>query len=201
MLLILEQIPYFNKVTLGEILGKNGENLNYWVKKLLKDGEIIALKKGLYVSRLYLLSLEKTPILKEQYLEYLANIIRYPSYISLEYALAKYGIIPEGVYAVTSVTTKTPRIYKSKLGNFIYKNIKSDLFNGFEAIDFEGKRVKIASRAKALFDFLYFRKTGRFEDLRINWDQFDEKDKKEFKGVVFESGSYKINQILKVLKW
>jgi len=201
MLPILEQIPYFNKVTLGEILGKSGENLNYWVKKLLKGGEIVALKKGLYVSRLYLLSLEKTPILKEQYLEYLANIIRYPSYISLEYALAKYGIIPEGVYAVTSVTTKTPRIYKNKLGNFLYKNIKSDLFNGFEVTDFEGKRIKIASRAKALFDFFYFRKTGRLEDLRINWDQFDEKDRKEFKNVVVESGSYKINQILKVLKW
>lgn len=201
MLLILEQIPYFNKVTLGEILGKDGENLNYWVKKLLKSGEITALKKGLYVSRLYLLSLEKNPSLKEQYVEYLANVIRYPSYISMEYALAKYGVIPEGVYAITCVTTKTPRTYENKLGNFIYKNIKSELFTGFEAINFEGKRVKFASRAKALFDFLYFRKAGRIEDLRINWDQFDEKDKKEFRSIVFESGSYKINQILNSLKW
>ena len=103
----MEQIPYFNKVTLGEILNKGGENLNYWVKRLLKKGEIIALKKGLYVSKLYLLGLGKNPGLKERYLEYLANIMRYPSYVSLEYALAKYGVIPEGVFALTSVTLKT----------------------------------------------------------------------------------------------
>ena len=132
----MEQLPYFNKVTLGEILGKEGENLNYWIKKLLKKGEIIALKKGLYVSRLYLLSLAKNPDLREKYLEYLANIIRYPSYISLEYALSRFGVIPEGVYAITSVTTKTGRVYKNNLGNFIYKSIREDLFDGFEAVDF-----------------------------------------------------------------
>lgn len=197
----MEQLPYFNKITLGEILGKDGENLNYWIKKLLEKGEIIALKKGLYVSKLYLLSLEKNPGLKEQYLEYLANIIRYPSYISMEYALAKFGVIPEGVYAITSITTKTPRAYKNKLGNFIYKNIKDNLFGGFEVMDFEGKRIKFATKAKALFDFLYFRKPEKLEDLRINWDQFNDNDKNEFKKIVFESGSYKIKKELKVIEW
>lgn len=197
----MEQLPYFNKVTLGEILGKEGENLNYWVKKLLNKGEIIALKKGLYVSRLYLLSLTKNPDLKEKYLEYLANIIRYPSYISLEYALSKFGIIPEGVYAITSVTTKTGRIYKNKLGSFIYKSIRDNLFSGFEIVEFENKRIKFATKAKALFDFLYFRKKGNLEDLRINWDQFDKKDRQEFKRIVFASGLYKIKKELKKLKW
>lgn len=197
----MEQLPYFNKITLGEILGKDGENLNYWIKKLLEKGEIIALKKGLYVSKLYLLSLEKNLGLKEQYLEYLANIIRYPSYISMEYALAKFGVIPEGVYAITSITTKTPRAYKNKLGNFIYKNIKDNLFGGFEVMDFEGKRIKFATKAKALFDFLYFRKPEKLEDLRINWDQFNDNDKNEFKKIVFESGSNKIKKELKVIKW
>ena len=197
----MEQMPYFNKITLGEILGKEGENLNYWIKKLLKKGEIIALKKGLYVSRLYLLSLTKNPDLKEKYLEYLANIIRYPSYISLEYALSKFGVIPEGVYAITSITTKTGRIYKNKLGNFIYKSIRDNLFSGFEAVGFEDKRVKFATKAKALFDFLYFRKKGNLEDLRINWDQFAENDRQEFKKIVFEAGSDKIKKEVKKLKW
>jgi len=197
----MEQLPYFNKVTLGEILGKEGENLNYWIKKLLKKGEIIALKKGLYISRLYLLSLAKNPDLREKYFEYLANIIRYPSYISLEYALSKFGVIPEGVYAITSVTTKTGRIYKNKLGSFIYKSIRDDLFSGFSVIDFENKRIKFATKAKALFDFLYFRKKGNLENLRINWDQFNENDKQGFKKIVFESGSYKIKKELKKLKW
>jgi len=197
----MEQLPYFNKVTLGEILGKEGENLNYWIKKLLKKGEIIALKKGLYVSRLYLLSLAKNPDLREKYLEYLANIIRYPSYISLEYALSRFGVIPEGVYAITSVTTKTGRVYKNNLGNFIYKSIREDLFDGFEAVDFEDKRIKFATKAKALFDLLYFRKPGRLEELRVNWDQFDDNDRREFKETVVKSGSDKIKKELKKLKW
>ncbi|KKR10025.1 MAG: hypothetical protein UT39_C0024G0004 [Candidatus Woesebacteria bacterium GW2011_GWA1_39_21] len=197
----MEQLPYFNKITLGEILGKEGENLNYWIKKLLKNGEIIALKKGLYVSRLYLLSLAKNPDLREKYLEYLANIIRFPSYISLEYALSKFGVIPEGVYAITSITTKTGRTYKSKLGSFIYKSMRDDLFGGFSVIDFENKRIKFATKAKALFDFLYFRKRGNMDNLRINWDQFNENDKQEFKKIVFDSGIYKIKKELTKLKW
>ena len=197
----MEQLPYFNKVTLSEILGKEGENLNYWIKKLLKKGEIIALKKGLYVSRMYLLSLTKNPDLKEKYLEYLANIIRYPSYISLEYALSKFGVIPEGVEAITSVTTKTGRVYKNNLGSFIYRSIRDNLFSDFEVILFEDKRIKLATKAKALFDFLYFRKPGNIEDVRINWDQFDENDRQEFKRIVSESGSYKIKKELKKLGW
>ncbi|MEK7497974.1 MAG: hypothetical protein AAB656_03585 [Patescibacteria group bacterium] len=197
----MEQLPYFNKVTLGEVLGKDGENLNYWIKKLLKKGEIIALKKGLYVSRLYLLSLAKNPDLKEKYLEYMANIIRYPSYISLEYALAKFDIIPEGVYAITSVTTKTGRTYKNSLGSFIYKSIKNNLFADFEVTFFEDKRIKFATKAKALFDFLYFRKPGNLRDLRINWDRFDDNDRQEFKEIVLASGSYKIKRELKRLRW
>ena len=197
----MEQLPYFNKITLGEILGKEGQNLNYWIKMLLKKGEIIALKKGLYVGKDYLLSLSKNPGLMEKYLEYLANIIRYPSYVSMEYALSKYGIIPEGVYAITSVTTKTGRIYKNDLGNFIYKSIRDDLFDDFDVKEYEGQRIKFASRAKALFDYLYFRKKENMGDLRINWDQFDENDRHEFKKIVAKSGSYKIKKVLVKLKW
>lgn len=197
----MEQLPYFNKVTLGKILEKDGENLNYWVKNLLKKGEIIALKKGLYVSRLYLLSLEKNPGLREQYLEYLANVIRMPSYISLEYALSKYGAIPEGVKAITSIALKTPRVFDNKLGTFVYKNIKAELYNGYTFMGFEGKRIKIASKAKALFDFLYLKRMKNPEAARINWDTFDESDKQEFKGIVTLSKSVKMNDILKIIKW
>ena len=197
----MEQLPYFNKMTLGRVLDKDGENLNYWVKKLLEKGEIIALKKGLFISRLYLLSLKKNPGLKEQYLEYLANIIRYPSYISLEYALYKYGVIPEGVYAITSVTLKTPRNYKNGLGSFIYKNLKSEFYNGYKFVDFEGRRIKMATKAKALFDFLYLGPVGDLEGLRINRDAFNAADRQEFKEIVTLSKSIKMKEILEKLKW
>jgi predicted transcriptional regulator of viral defense system len=197
----MEQLPYFNKITLGEILGKSGENLNYWIKILLKKGEIIALKKGLYVSKLYLIGLERSPQLRELYLEYLANIIRYPSYISLEYVLGKYGALPENVYAITSLTLKTSRIYKNKLGTFIYRNIKENLFANFTASDFEGKRIKIATRAKALFDFLYYKNTQDPDEFRINWSIFNKDDRGEFKQIVAVSKSAKMERLAKVLRW
>lgn len=198
---ILRNLPYFNKSTLGDVLGKSGENLNYRVKKLIRQGELIVLKKGLYTTKLYLLSLEKNPVLREAYLEYLANVIRYPSYISLEYALSKYGLIPEGVFSLTSVTLKSSRVYKNSLGNFIYRNIKEDLFFGFEDRDFEGKRLKTATKAKALFDFLYFRKVIPLDDLRINWEVFLPNDKEKFAAIVEKSNSPKMERVLKSLKW
>lgn len=205
----MEQLPYFNKVTLGEILGKSGENLNYWIKTRIKNGEIIQLKKGLFVSKLYLLSQERNIGNKEQYCEFLANIIRYPSYISLEYALSKYGLIPEAIYTYTSVGLKSSRKFTNKLGNFNYKSIKKDLYFGFKVVDFEGKRIKFATKAKAFFDLLYFKKfinlshlkAELITDLRINWDEFNDTDKQEFKNIVFKNDSSKMKSILKILKW
>jgi len=201
-------LPYFNKSTLEEIIGKRGESLNYWVKKLLRQGELAALKKGLYVSKLYLLGLEKNPALKEAYWEYLANILRYPSYLSLEYALAKYGLIPEAVYSLTSVTIKSSRIYKNSLGNFIYRKINPRLFFGFINRDFEDKKIKIASLAKAVFDFLYFKRfpprrllqEKLLEGLRFNWDVLARKDWQEFKTLVRRANSRKMTAILNLLK-
>lgn len=198
---ILKDMPYFNRSTLGDILTRSGENLKYRLKKLTLSGEIIGLKNGLYVSSAYLLTLEKNAELYERYLEYLANIIRSPSYISLEYALSRYGVIPEGVYAITSITLKTTRTYNNKLGSFIYRNIKESLFEGFENLEFEGKRVKMATKAKALFDFLYLRKGTLVDDLRFNLDMLSKKDKIEFLKYVSAADSNKMRSISKKLKW
>jgi len=205
----MEQLPYFNKITLGEILGKSGENLNYWVKKLLKTGDIITLKNGLYVSRQYLFGLDRNPALKELYFEYLANVLRYPSYITLEYAMSKYGLIPESIFSITSVTLKSSRIYQNNLVSFSYRSIKPELFEGFVNVDFEGKRVKIATKAKTLYDFLYFKKFVSLQQLknelnsslRINWDNFNMNDKVEFKQFTEKLGIVKMQRVIKILKW
>ncbi|MBL7036234.1 hypothetical protein ISR94_00080 [Candidatus Microgenomates bacterium] len=206
----MEQLAFFNKVTLGTFLQKSGSNLDYWVKTRLKSGEIIALKKGLFVSRDYLLTLQNNFPLKEKYFEYLANIIRQPSYLSTEYVLSQKGIIPESVFAYTSISSKTSRKYTNKLGNFYYRNIKKDLFCGFESVEFEtGKFVRKATKAKALFDFIYLKKFKGIEtlknellvDLRINWLEFNKKDKTEFKNYVKISNSSKMKESVKILKW
>lgn len=84
------------------------------VTALLKEGAIVRIKKGLYIFG---------PDYRRQTisLEILANLIYSPSYISLEYALSKNGLIPERAYVVTSVCLQRSRIFKTPMGQFSYK--------------------------------------------------------------------------------
>lgn len=205
---ILKQSPYLTKQNLALALGKEGENLNYWVKKLTKEKRLISLKRGLYASSYYLDLISQEPKNREVYFEYLANILRYPSYVSLEYVLSNSGLLPETAFAITSVTVKTPRVYTSEIGTFIYRNIKNTLFPGYGSKDFNEKKVKIASPAKALFDFLYLKKfvpsakTGEYllRSGRINWEALSAEDKKEFIRLIELSGSRKMRLIVALLK-
>jgi hypothetical protein len=106
--------------------------------------------------------------------------------------LSKNSIIPEGVFAVTSITTKSPRTYTSDVAIFTFKNIKKELFFGFETKLFQGKQVKVATPPKALFDFLYLKPTSLLENGRINWDALNQKQKGEFKRIVKKSKSKKM---------
>jgi hypothetical protein len=53
----------------------------------------------------------------------IANPLYGPSYISLEYALSYYGLIPERVESITSVTTKRSKKFITPLGSFSYEHI------------------------------------------------------------------------------
>lgn len=204
----IEQLPFFNKVTAGVALGKSGSNLDYWIKTRIKSGEIIQLKKGMFVSKMYTARIEESSDIYEKYMQFIANILRYPSYISLDYMLSMYGIIPEGVYVTTSVTSKTGRIFSNKLGNFRYQNIKKELFLGYLEVDYKGNSVRLASKAKALFDTIYLRSFGNSnleyeltQGLRLNLDNFNRNDIIEFKKYVSLSKSNKMEKALKILKW
>jgi predicted transcriptional regulator of viral defense system len=61
-------------------------NIRAKITSLLKSGELIRVKKGLYV---FGPTEAKEPYSKE----ILANLIYGPSYISLDYALSLYGIV------------------------------------------------------------------------------------------------------------
>ena len=205
---ILKQSPYLTKQNLALALFKEGENLNYWVKNLTKEKLLISLKKGFYLSSYYLDLVSQKPGDQEIYFEYLANVLRFPSYVSLEYVLSANGVLPETTFAITSITVKTPRVYQSEVGTFVYRNIKEALFSHFHLKDFNGKKVRIASTAKALFDFLYLKKflspanTKEYllNEGRINWEVLSREDKKEFTGLVMLSGSDKMRLIAALLK-
>lgn len=87
---------------------------------------------------------------------FLANTLYQPSYVSLEKALAHYGIIPETVYTVTSVTTKPTRVFATVRGTFSYQRIKQEAFAGYGPVKLDQVTVLLADREKALADYLYF---------------------------------------------
>lgn len=211
VLTILRELPYFTKQNLALALGKEDEDLNYWIKKLSKQKLILPLKKGFYISTPYKDKTEIVPSEYEKYWIYLANSLRSPSYVSLEYVLSKYNVIPEAVFAITSVTLKSSRKYMSEAGTFIYQSIKDKLFyGGYQLMVFgnTGITVKIAYLYKALFDFLYLKSFTSNEDLRnyllnegrLNWNVLTVEDKNKFIEISEKSGSAKMVNIVKILK-
>ena len=101
----------------------------------------------------------------------IANRLYRPSYISLESALSFYGVIPETVYGITSVSTKATREFESEIGVFSYQKIKRGAFTGYELKDIHGEKVFIADVEKALADYLYFvdlKKNVLNDRLRLN---------------------------------
>lgn len=86
----------------------------------------------------------------------LANKIYAPSYISMETALSYYGIIPETVYTVTSMTSKITRNFEFEENNFLYRKIKRAAFTGYGPVVVNKETVLLAEPEKALADYLYF---------------------------------------------
>jgi len=116
----------------------------------------------------------------------IANCLCRPSYISLESAFSYYGFIPEGVYVIQSISTRKTVLYETKTGNFQYRNLKPNLFFGYQAERSGDLPVLIAEPEKALLDFLYLNprmnSLADIEGMRfnfpafmhiINWELFD----------------------------
>ena len=87
---------------------------------------------------------------------YLAQRIYTPSYISLHTALSFYGIIPEAVTTVTSVTSNRPASYSNDFGEFSYQTVKPALFFGYKPMILSPHgSYLLAFPEKAILDLLY----------------------------------------------
>jgi len=199
----LESLPYFNKKTAEVLIGKKGKNLDKKISQLFSKEYLLSLKKGFYLTERYYSQQQD----KRAFLEYLANVLYSPSYLSLEYILSLNGLIPEGIYALTNISLKSSRVFENKLGIFTYRNVKEELFCGYERIQKGNFLVYSATKAKALFDLLYLKRNMSEnysyelgEGLRINWEEFTLSDVKEFGSFVNLSKSLKMEKILKEVK-
>ena len=142
------------------------------LSRMVKKGEYVPIIKGLYETN------ASTP----GYL--LAGSIYGPSYLSFEFALAYYGLIPEAVYVFTSATydKKKKKQFETPFGTFIYRDVPAEVYPFDVLIVNEGEySYHIASPEKALCDTLYTKKPVAnqkelqsllFDDMRIDETEF-----------------------------
>jgi predicted transcriptional regulator of viral defense system len=151
----------------------NPDALQAQLSRWVKAGRLIKLARGKYALA--------PPYRKVDLpLEHVANRLVYPSYVSMESALAWYDLIPEAVAVVTSVTTARPRVLENVLGTFRYRHIRRELFWGFELESLQGQECVVALPEKAILDFFYFRSgvatVEEIQEMRFqNLDRLDEK--------------------------
>ncbi len=121
------------------------------IVRLIGDGWLVSIKKGLYA-----VSPERTTIPISTPL--VANLLYGPSYVSMDYALYHYGIIPERVVEVTSMTTKRGKVYDLPIGRFSYTHSPVDFYPvGIDRVENTDKTgFLMASPEKALCDKLVF---------------------------------------------
>lgn len=192
---------FLTKDMLRSLSDENEESINKSITRWIKSGDLVKLKNGLYISKENVDSYSST----EGFTELIANKLRTPSYVSLEYVLAKYGILTEAIYAVTSLTLKTGRKYSNPTGEYIYRNIRKELFTGYTAMRFLNYTYYIATKEKALFDYIYFsidtlpedlENINLVEELRLNMKSFKKKELVELQRYAKISKNKKVVKII-----
>lgn len=155
---------------------QNYKDINQKIKSLIHHGDLIKIKRGLYESD------------KEIPGYILANVIYGPSYLSFDFALSYYGLIPEAVYTFTSATFKKEKMkkYQNFYGTFQYRDVPNKAFPyEVNVMEEKGYYYKMATAEKAICDKLYILKPCRnkkelikllFDDLRIDESKFDKLD-------------------------
>lgn len=138
-------------------------NFMHWIKR----GLLIRLRQGYYAFPEYLS--------KPDFTLYFANRMYRPSYVSLHSALAFYGMIPEAVVQITSVTTLKTANFKNAFGEFSYKSVRDELMFGYDLKPIaDGQTVQLAKPEKALLDLLYlysfYNSAEDMEELRLDND-------------------------------
>ena len=152
------------------------------ISEMIKSGELVSLRRGLYVPGPEL----DLPI-PESFV--IANHLRGPSYVSLESALSYWDLIPERVYETSSVTTKTTKTYQTSLGRYSFQHLSTPYYSfGIRSVRLtEQQTALIASPEKAVCDKIVLTagvilrsisQTMDFliEDLRIDEEQLQTLD-------------------------
>lgn len=158
-----KNIKLFTPLDVQRFLGRSKIAVTFLIHRLKKQDYIQSIKRGIYK-----LSDEQIPDL------YVANKLYEPSYVSLDFALSYYRIIPENVYEITSITPKTTRRFEALGKIYSYRRVKKAAFAGYTVEKQQGCSFLIAEPEKAFVDANYFRiidgfaPLARFDKEKIN---------------------------------
>lgn len=119
-----------------------------------KSGVLFQLRRGLYCLAPPYQKVKPHPFL-------VANHLIRGSYISLESALAFYGLIPEHAPSVTSMAPGRPVIHENRLGTFYFHHLDRNYYEGYRRMDLSAAQYAfVASPEKALLDLIHLRSGG-----------------------------------------
>lgn len=154
----------FSPLELQRVLGISAIAARFLVHRYARRGVFTKLRKGLYC-------LADQPPSELT----IANRLYEPSYLSFEFALSYYHLIPEAAYVVTSATPRPTRTLTAMGKTFEYHRLKKSVFTGYEPIKAGKETILMATPEKALVDTLYFvdlkKKTlnDRLDLRTLNW--------------------------------
>jgi predicted transcriptional regulator of viral defense system len=124
--------------------------LSRWVKA----GRLFQLRRGLYALAPPYQKVRPHPFV-------IANRLVQGSYVSLQSALAHYGLIPEYVPVTTSVTVGRPGRWQTPLGSFEFRHVQPDLLRGCHRLELgSAQEAFVATPEKALLDLVYLEPAG-----------------------------------------
>ena len=179
-----KKIAIFTPLDIRRVFDVSKIAATFFLHRYTKKGRIFRLKRGLYM-------------LAESYVPdlYLANKLYEPSYISLEMALSYYGVIPETVYEITSVTTKTTRRFEVKDKIFSYRSLKREAFVGYLSHQQREYTFLMAEPEKAFVDLCYLKMVSHEKPL----DRFSKKKIKIAKALRY-ARLFNNKKLIKIIK-
>ena len=138
-------LTLFSPQDLRHLVRASEMSARFLLTRAGKRGDVVKLRRELYV----------LPDRPASDLE-IANQLYHPSYISFEYALAYYHLIPEAVFEITSATPRTSRRFNALGKTFTYRRLKPSAFTGYRPEKVGGRVILMAEPEKAVVDSLYF---------------------------------------------
>ncbi|NBB78175.1 MAG: hypothetical protein GVY36_01835 [Verrucomicrobia bacterium] len=136
---------HFDLPTLVQAFDEPRESIRVQLSRWLRKGKVVHLRRGHYTLAE---SYRRVPVSPAS----LANALHRPSYLSGLWALGFYGLIPEQVHWLTSVTTRPPQHFENAFGVFDYRNLKREAFFGYRVLSEGSTDILVAEPEKSLLD-------------------------------------------------